>query len=450
MLGMTIRTAAAACGGRILPARTIDKPLGSVVTDSRLVSPGDLFAAYRGEHADGHDHIKTALSKGTACALAERVPQDVEGPVILVEDVQQALEKITAACRKNLALPMIGVTGSVGKTSAKEMIWSVLSRTMNVHKTDRNLNNQIGVPMTVSRITEEHDAAVIEMGISKFGDMAALAPMVLPHIMVYTVIGHAHLEFLGDLDGVLRAKTELLPLISPETLLVLNGDDEYLRKISSPHRKLYYGLGEHNDIRAVDIRCPDSDSIACTIVCPGGCMDVTIPAFGRHMVYAALAAAAVGLEMGISPEEIAAGIADYHTVGRRAAVVHTGSITLVDDCYNANPDSLKSGIDSLMGLPGRHVCILGDMLELGEDSPAMHFDCGSYAAKKGVELLIACGELSRCTAEAAGERAVFFESRQELIAALPELIHEGDAVLVKASRASGFEVVSEAIKELGL
>ena len=450
MLGMTIKSAAAACGGRVLPSDFTDKPLGSVVIDSRLVAPGDLFVAYKGEHADGHDYIKTALNKGAACALAERVPEGVDGPVIVARDVQQALEKITAACRENLSLPIVGVTGSVGKTSAKEMIWSVLSRTMRVHKTDKNLNNQIGVPMTVSRIDEWHDAAVIEMGISNFGDMTALAPMVLPHMMVYTVIGHAHLEFLGDLDGVLRAKTELLPLISPDTLLILNGDDEYLRKIRSPQRKIYFGLGENNDIRAVDIRHPDAESTACTVVYPGGSVEVSIPAFGQHMVYAALAAAAVGLEMGLSDEQIAAGIADYHTVGRRAAVSHTGSVTLVDDCYNANPDSLKSGIDSLMSLPGRHVCILGDMLELGENSPAMHSDCGAYARAKGVELILACGDLSRHMAEAAGERAIFFESREELIAALPGLIRRDDAILVKASRASRFEQVSEAIKELEL
>ncbi len=450
MLGMTIRSAAESCGGRVVPADTIDKPIGSVVIDSRAIAPGDLFVAYKGEHADGHDYIKTALTKGAACALAERVPEDVTGPVILVDSVQLALERITARCRRNLTLPIVGVTGSVGKTSAKEMIWSVLSRTMSVHKTDKNLNNQIGVPMTVSRVNEWHDAAVIEMGISNFGDMAALAPMVLPHIMVYTVIGHAHLEFLGDLEGVLRAKTELLPLISPDTLLVLNGDDEYLRKIASPHRKVYYGLGEHNDIRAENIRPGRDEGTACTIVCPGGRMEVSIPAFGQHMVYAALSAAAVGLEMGLSEAEIRAGIAAYHTVGRRGAISRNGGITLVDDCYNANPDSVKSGIDSLMTLPGRHVCILGDMLELGGDSPQMHADCGSYAGEKGVELVVACGELSRCTAQAAGERALFFESREQLIKALPQLIRRGDAVLVKASRASKFEEVSEAIKELEL
>ena len=201
MLGMTVKAAAQSCGGRLIDDTKADMPLEGVVIDSRLVSPGDLFVAYKGEHADGHDYIAAALDKGAACALAEYLPEGVSGSVILVSDVQQALEKITAACREKLSLPVVGVTGSVGKTSAKEMIWSVLSRRMRVHKTDKNLNNQIGVPMTVSRIDPWHDCAVIEMGISKFGDMAALHPMVKPDIMVYTVIGHAHLEFLGDLDG---------------------------------------------------------------------------------------------------------------------------------------------------------------------------------------------------------------------------------------------------------
>ncbi len=449
MLGMTVKAAAQSCGGRLIDDTKADMPLEGVVIDSRLVSPGDLFVAYKGEHADGHDYIAAALDRGAACALAEYLPEGVSGSVILVSDVQQALEKITAACREKLSLPVVGVTGSVGKTSAKEMIWSVLSRRMRVHKTDKNLNNQIGVPMTVSRIDPWHDCAVIEMGISKFGDMAALHPMVKPDIMVYTVIGHAHLEFLGDLDGVLRAKTEHLPELKKSALLVLNGDDEYLRKIDSPHRKLYFGLGEENTLRAENVRV-SGEGLECSAVYPGGRIELYIPAFGQHMVYAALAAAAVGLELGLSPEEIAAGVADYRTVGRRANLCNTGSISLVDDCYNANPDSVKSGIDSLLKLPGRHVCILGDMLELGEQSPALHAGCGEYAADKGVELLILCGELSRHTAEAAGERAVFFESREALIRALPELIRPGDAVLVKASRASKFEEISEALKGMSL
>lgn len=450
MMNVTIKQAALCCGGRLIPEDCPDAPIGSVVIDSRLIKPGDLFVAYKGERVDGHDYIKTALEKGAACALAERLPEGVSGPVLLVEDVQLALEQITALCRKGLGLPIIGITGSVGKTSAKEMVWSVLSQRLQVLKTDKNLNNQIGVPMTVSRIEKRHQAAVIEMGISHFGDMSALAPMVMPDIMIYTVIGHAHLEFLGDLEGVLRAKTELLPLIKEDALLILNGDDEYLRKIEGKHKKLYFGLGEGNELRAVDVRSLPDGGTACRIRGLGLDMDVSIPAYGQHMVYAALAGAAAGLSMGLSPEEITAGIAAYETVGRRAAVCRTGSITLVDDCYNANPDSVSCGIDSLMRLPGRHVCVLGDMLELGDNAPALHRACGREAAEKGVELVVCCGKLGRCIAEAAGEKGLWYESREALIAALPSLLRKGDAVLVKASLGSRFAEVAEALKTLEL
>jgi len=450
MTGITIKTAAECCGGTVVPADYEDKALGSVVIDSRLIEPGDIFVAYKGEKVDGHDYIATALKNGAACALAERMPEGINGPVILVDDAQRALERITALCRKNLSLPVVGITGSVGKTSAKEMVWSVLSQRLKVHKTDKNLNNQIGVPMTVSRIDDSHQAAVIEMGISSFGDMETLAPMVMPDIAVYTVIGHAHLEFLGDLDGVLKAKTEMLPIIKKEALLILNGDDKYLRKIDSPQQKVFFGLGEDNELRAVNVQALPNGHTSCTIMYAGGSMDVLIPAFGQHMVYAALAGAAVGLYMGLSEKEIIAGIGAYETVGRRAAVCDTGYITLVDDCYNANPDSVSSGIDSLMKLPGRHVCILGDMLELGDNSPELHRQCGREAVEKGAELLLCCGELGRCIAEAAGDRGLIFPDRQALIAALPQYIKKGDAVLVKASRASRFEEISEALKTLEL
>ena len=448
MRGMSISRAAAVCGGRLCGEGDFGAELGSVVIDSRAVEAGDFFVAYKGERVDGHDYISAAFDKGAVCCLAQRVPEGETRPLILVPDVQTALEQICAEYRRDLRLPVIGITGSVGKTSAKEMISAVLSQRMNILKTDKNLNNQIGVPMTISRIRPEHQAAVVEMGISGFGEMSVLAQIARPDMAVFTLIGHAHLEFLHDLDGVLRAKTEMLDFMADDAPVLINGDDEKLRGLQCRQKKISFGLGENCDVRAENITLSPTGETLCDIVYGERRIPVEIKAYGRHMIYAALEGAAVGLLMGLSDEEIVKGIASFETVGRRAAVCDTGFITLIDDSYNANPDSVKCGIDSLMKMPGRHVCILGDMLELGEGSGEMHFDVGRYAGERGAELVLTSGPLSYETCRGAGERGRHFATREELIAALPGLIQKGDRVLVKASLGSRFDQISEALKEL--
>ncbi len=447
MTGMTIEKALRACGGRYCGESELTKELGRVVIDSREIRPGDLFVAYKGEKVDGHDFISAALDKGAACCLAERVPEGESRGVIVVSDVQSALEDIAAAYRDTLSLPIVGITGSVGKTSAKEMISSVLSSRWKVCKTDKNLNNQIGVPMTLSRITPADEIAVVEMGISGFGEMRRLARMVRPQIALYTLIGHAHLEFLHDLDGVLRAKTEMIEFLSEEGLVIMNGDDEKLRGYDCPRRRIFFGLGKDCDVRAENI-VSTGEGTDCDIVSGSRRFGVHIPAFGRHLVYAALEAAAVGMEMELSDEEIARGIASFAIVGRRGAVVRTEKITLLDDCYNSNAEALRSGIDSLLELPGRKVCILGDMLELGDTAWDAHFSSGAYAAEKGVARLLCCGEHAEAYCSGAGAIARRFPYRAALIAALGEEIREGDCVLVKASRGAHFEEISEALKVL--
>ena len=447
MTGMTIEKALRACGGRYCGESELTKELGRVVIDSREIRPGDLFVAYKGEKVDGHDFISAALDKGAACCLAERVPEGESRGVIVVSDVQSALEDIAAAYRDTLSLPIVGITGSVGKTSAKEMVSSVLSSRWKVCKTDKNLNNQIGVPMTLSRITPADEIAVVEMGISGFGEMRRLARMVRPQIALYTLIGHAHLEFLHDLDGVLRAKTEMIEFLSEEGLVIMNGDDEKLRGYDCPRRRIFFGLGKDCDVRAENI-VSTGEGTDCDIVSGSRRFGVHIPAFGRHLVYAALEAAAVGMEMELSDEEIARGIASFAIVGRRGAVVRTEKITLLDDCYNSNAEALRSGIDSLLELPGRHVCILGDMLELGDTAWDAHYSSGAYAAQKGVARLLCCGEHAAAYCAGAGGIARRFPDRAALIEALGEEIREGDCVLVKASRGAHFEEISEALKVL--
>ena len=444
MKTMTVSRAAAICGGRL--TQYSDAPIGRAIIDSRQVQPGDMFVAYRGENVDGHRFIAKALEAGAACCLAEYLPEGVSGPVILADDVQAALEKICAEYRRGLSIPVIGITGSVGKTTAKEMISSVLEQRMNVLKTEGNLNNQIGVPMTVSRIEREHEAAVIEMGISGFGEMTALARIAQPTVAVFTVIGHAHLEFLHDLEGVFRAKTEMLAFMPEDGTVIYNGDDAMLRKLACPQRLVSYGLGEDCAVKAADIEQLTDGRIRCRISYNGRSIKAEIPAYGQHMVYAALEGAAVGFVMGLSDEEIERGIAAYKTVGRRGVVTDTGFVTLVDDCYNANPDSMRCAVDSLMKLPGRHVCVLSDMREMGEGSA--HRELGEYALNKGVDLVMAYGPMSKYLTEAMGSRAVYFETKAALVAALPEYIKKGDSVLVKASLGMHLEPAADAIKAM--
>ena len=422
--------------------------VGEIVIDSRAVKKGDLFAAFRGEKSDGHDYIAAALEKGAVCALAKRIPEGVTGNIILVDDVQAAIEKIGKACRDALNIPIVGITGSVGKTTAKEIIYAVLSQRWNTLKTIGNHNNQIGVPMTLSRIEREHEAAVVEMGISGFGEMRLLASMARPTLGVFTHIGHAHLEFLHDLDGVFAAKTEMLEFMPEDAPLIINGDSEQLLRLKSRPNVLSFGLGTNCDVRAENITALDDGTTVCRIVYGEQSFDAQIPAYGQHMVYAAAEGAAVGFAMGLSCEEIRAGIAAYQTVGRRGAVSDTGFITLVDDCYNSNPDSLSCAISSLMKMNGRKVCVLSDMRELGENSAAMHSEVGRFAREQGVELVLACGPMSRYLCDELGERAVYFASKQELIDALPEYIQQGDCVLVKASLGMHLEDAAEALKKL--
>ena len=230
--------------------------------------------------------------------------------------------------------------------------------------------------------------------------------------------------------------------------VLINGDDEKLLGLQCRQKKISFGLGENCDVRAENITLSPTGETLCDIVYGERRIPVEIRAYGRHMIYAALEGAAVGLLMGLDDEEIVKGVASFETVGRRAAVCDTGFITLIDDSYNANPDSVKCGIDSLMKMPGRHVCILGDMLELGEGSGEMHFDVGRYAGERGAELVLTSGPLSYETCRGAGERGRHFATREELIAALPGLIQKGDRVLVKASLGSRFDQISEALKEL--
>ena len=442
MRDMTIFSAARAAGGRVAGCGQ-DAPLSGGVIDSREAGPGLMFCALPGERADGHEYMRSALEKGAACCLATHVPEGVTGPVILVDDVRSAMAKIAGACRDRLDIPVVGITGSSGKTTAKEMCAAVLSQKYNTLKTEKNFNNELGVPLTLFRIGPEHGAAVVELGINHFGEMSRLGAMAKPDIAVYTLIGRSHLEALGDLDGVLRAKGELVEHMPPDGMLIVNGDDEKLAAWRPARRKLTFGLGEGCDVRGVGFAPRGAEGSALTVLAGERRIELFLPAYGRHLAYAALAAAAVGIELGLSDGQIAAGAADYAPVGRRARIIETPSLTVIDDCYNANPDSVKMAIASAGALGGRLVCILGDMLELGEQSEQMHREVGEAARAAGA-LLLTAGERS---AAMGGEH---FASKAELISVLPRLLKRGDRVLVKASHSMAFEEISDALRALSL
>ena len=447
-----LKDAVAAIGGRYVgDADALNREITFVTSDSRTAAPGALFIAFKGARVDGHSFMKGCLAAGAAACVSEREPEAGETPCIVVGSSMAAIGALAAWHRGRFDIPVIGITGSVGKTTTKEMVAAVLSQRFNTHRTEKNFNNELGVPWTLLRLDDENQVSVVEMGISDFGEMRRLTHMVRPNIAVFSVIGHAHLEFLGDRQGVLRAKGEIFEGMDPKTgLAVLNGDDDLLAAFDPGMKKLTYGCGASCDVRAENVRNLGLEGIELTVRHPGGAFQARIPAFGSHMVYAALAGAAVGLAMGLTEDEIVRGIAAYRTVGNRARVIEANGLRIISDCYNANPDSTGAALESLAGLSGRRVCILGDMLELGADSEKLHRQIGEKAARLGIERVIACGPLSRNTCEGArdgGADAIHFETKAALMDRLDELIRPGDNVLVKASRSMAFEEIVERLTQ---
>ena len=449
MFGLTLSGISLLCNGKLINCEKPETEPCRNVIDSRDVKNGDIFAALEGDRVDGHDYISAAANSGACCSLAERIPDNFEGCLILVDSVEKAIADISENFRKTLAIPVVGITGSNGKTTAKEIISCVLSERFNTLKTEKNFNNQLGVPMTVSSIFQNHEAAVIEMGVSKKHDMELLGRIVRPDIMVFTNIGHAHLEFLDNLEGVLYEKAKVLNYLDSDAVIIINGDDPYLRKIECPQRIISYGTDNFSDIWADNIEYSVSENETCMdIHLDGNILKVSVPSYGRHMVYAVLEAVAAGTAIGLTNEEIFSGIKKYRPVGRRSLLCRTQSFILVDDCYNSNPDSLKNSMESMMAISGRHVCILGDMLELGENSAALHYDTGEYARKTGIDLVISVGSLAKYISDGAGDIGIHFSDMNELFEALPGILKKDDVILVKASRGMHFENISEYIKTL--
>ena len=453
MKNLTMLKIAEICGSRLNGPETLE--ITSVVIDSRKVVPGSLFIATRGERVDGHDYITAAIAKGAVGILCEKKPTEhVEIPYVIVEDSFLALKKIALVYRSMLTIPVVGITGSVGKTSTKEVIASVLAQKYRVHKTEGNYNNEVGLPLTILGIKDDDEAAVLEMGISEFGEMHRLSEIAKPDIAVITNIGMCHLENLKTRDGILRAKTEIFDFLAPDGTVCLNGDDDKLQTITLVHNKkpLFYGKGQENHITVKNVVIHGLLGSKATICTPIGEFDVTISLPGEHMVQNALAATAVGVVLGLTKEQICQGIQTVEPVGGRSHIIKADRYVIIDDCYNANPVSMRAAIDLLMTAKTRTVAILGDMFELGQDEKKMHGEVGSYAADAGVDELICVGERSYDMYQEACKNkqntiCCHFNNKQELINELPKLVREEDTVLIKASHAMGFEELIEYLQK---
>ena len=455
MKNITLENIARVTGGTLYGA-TADAATteaASVVIDSRQITEGGIFIATKGERVDGHSFIPAVFAAGALGVICEEAPQDAAGPYVLVEDSFKALREIGEFYRKQLDIKVVGITGSVGKTSTKEFIAGVLETKLNVLKTAGNYNNEIGVPLTILRIRKEHEVAVLEMGINHFGEMHRLTQMARPDICVITNIGECHLEFLGSREGILKAKTEIFDYSNPEGDVILNGEDDMLRKVENVHGKMpiFVGFGENCDVYASDVVSNGLLGSTCKIHMGEMVLDAKVSLPGMHQVSNAMVAAKVGMLLGLSKEEIEKGLLQVMPTAGRGHLIDKGSYLIVDDCYNANPVSMKAAIDLLTDAKGRKVAVLGDMFELGENEKELHYGVGQYAAEKGIDLVLLAGELSKemekaILATGTKTQVVHYLTRDLLMEDLPNRIKKGDTILVKASHGMGYQNIVEKLE----
>lgn len=456
MKNLTLENITKVCNGIYHgPQEKLQEEVTAITTDSRKVEKGGLFVPVVGERVDAHRFIPQVMEAGALATLSERVLEGADYPYIQVESSLQAVKDIAEFYLEQLEIPVVGITGSVGKTSTKEVIASVLKEKYRTLKTQGNFNNELGLPLTVFRLREEHQVAVLEMGISNFGEMHRLSKIARPDICVMTNIGQCHLEFLHDRDGILRAKSEIFDFISPDGSIVLNGDDDKLAGITEVKgiRPIFFGIESGRAIYADEIMPCGLKGISCRIHAGEDSFSVVVPIPGQHMVYNALAATAVGITMGLSLEQIKRGIEKLQSLGGRFHMIEKNGMVIIDDCYNANPVSMKASLDVLKDAKGRKVAILGDMFELGENEAELHAGVGVHAAKNAIDLLICVGSNSRYIAEAAFETGGCGEVLQvptldALLEVLPKLVQEGDSILVKASHGMHFEKVVARLQEM--
>lgn len=453
---LTVGNIVEACNGKLVNGEEFkEKEIAGAAIDSRKVEKDFLFFAFKGEKVDGHDYIQAAFNNGAAAVVCERVPEGEEGICIVVEDTIAALKKIATYYREQLPIKVVGVTGSVGKTTTKEFIATVLSQKYNVFRTSKNQNNLIGLPLSILNIGENNDVAVLEMGISEFGEMRQLSEMAKPDVCVITNISTCHLETLGSLDGVFKAKTEIFEHMNPEGFVCVCGDDERLAKIEDVNGKkpVTFGLEETNEVHPTKILNRGLWGSECTVENGDGIFDISVPLAGKHMILDALAAVSVAKVMDLSAEQVSFGISLVKTLQGRNNLIQKNGITIIDDCYNASPESMRSALDLLTEAITPTVAILGDMFEQGENEDKCHEEIGEYAVSKNINTIVCVGELSKKMYDKAMSGAsvkenmevLYFKTVDEAIENLTSFIKKDDTVLLKASNGMNFSRILDAL-----
>ena len=450
MMPITIRELECAVGGVCRTTTEDPVSISAVSTDSRSIKQGCLFIPLTGERFDGHRFIDAALDAGAAGVLCARLPEVLRPDkfYIQVEDTRLSLKLLAKAYRERFHIPVIQITGSVGKTTTKDMIASVLASRFHVLKTPENLNNDIGTPLTLLQLTPEHEVAVIETGMNHFGEIRYLGDLVQPDVAVISNIGDAHIEFLDSREGILRAKSEIFEHLKPDGTAILNGDDPLLNTLEPPFTTIRCGKSDHCDARVSEVLDLGVSGVECTVTTESKSYRLKIPSPGEHMVYAASIATAIGERMGLTEEEIIRGVASYQSSGSRMRVVRlSDNRTVLDDCYNASPQSVAAALEILAKTEcGRKIAVLGDMGELGDLTERAHYNMGSLAAMLGIELTVAIGPKAAKIAqgvENGGGTVFYFEAKEDAVSMLLEEFGGDTAMLVKASHAMEFEWLVE-------
>ena len=449
MKAFTLQEAAAALG---LPQMQAQATLADVCTDTRKIQPGSLFVCLRGERFDGHSFASQAAQLGAAALLVDH-PVDADVPQLVVTDTGKALLQLAGWYRRRFQLPVVGLTGSVGKTTTKEFIALVLGAKYNTLKTQGNLNNEIGVPQMLFRLEDSHTAAVIEMGMNHFGEISRLTRAVAPTVGLITNIGVSHIENLGSRAGILQAKLEILEGMAPDAPLIVNIDNDMLRTVKLGDRPLLtFAIDDQSaDFTATDI-AEQGSTTTFTVHHSTFIQPVTIPTVGIHNVYNALAAMAVGYVTGVDPAAAASALANYVPAGMRQNLVQVGGVQVIEDCYNASPDSMRAALQTLGKLPvRRRYAVLGAMLELGDYAKEAHTQVGKMAAENGIDGVLAYGADAAYIVEAAKqaglENARLFDTKEALAQSLAQQVQPGDGVLFKGSRGMHLEDVMHTVYE---
>lgn len=449
MKAFTLQEAAAALG---LPQMQAQATLADVCTDTRKIQPGSLFVCLRGERFDGHSFASQAAQLGAAALLVDH-PVDADVPQLVVTDTGKALLQLAGWYRRRFQLPVVGLTGSVGKTTTKEFIALVLGAKYNTLKTQGNLNNEIGVPQMLFRLEDSHTAAVIEMGMNHFGEISRLTRAVAPTVGLITNIGVSHIENLGSRAGILQAKLEILEGMAPDAPLIVNIDNDMLRTVKLGDRPLLtFAIDDQSaDFTATDI-AEQGSTTTFTVHHSTFTQPVTIPTVGIHNVYNALAAMAVGYVTGVDHAAAASALANYVPAGMRQNLVQVGGVQVIEDCYNASPDSMRAALQTLGKLPvHRRYAVLGAMLELGDYAKEAHTQVGKMAAENGIDGVLAYGADAAYIVEAAKqaglENARLFDTKEALAQSLAQQVQPGDGVLFKGSRGMHLEDVMHTVYE---